>query len=55
MTRPTPNARIALLSLAALALAGACSETRTGRVDVALQVSPGVTLSSEFVFERGGA
>jgi hypothetical protein len=46
MTRPRPNSRIALLPLAALALAGACSEARTGRVDVALQVSPGVTLSS---------
>jgi hypothetical protein len=34
------------LPLAALALAGGCSETRTGRVSLALQVSPGVTLSS---------
>jgi hypothetical protein len=50
MTRPaTPlgqNSRIVLFSLAALAFAGACSETRTGRVDVALQVAPGVTLTN---------
>jgi hypothetical protein len=41
-----PNSRIAFYSLAALALASACSEARTGRVEIALQIAPGVTLSS---------
>jgi hypothetical protein len=47
VTARGPDSRIALLWLAALALGGACGgEARTGRVDIALEVSPGVTLST---------
>jgi len=41
-----PNSRIAFVSLAAAALMVGCGDQRTEGVDVALQVSPGVTLSS---------
>ena len=46
MTSCGPNSRIALFSLVALALMAGCDQTRTERVDIALQVAPGVTLSS---------